>query len=41
MHHAASRFAMTAKEGDLPKALEGLSKITEQCVACHTAYRLK
>ncbi len=41
MHHAASRFAMIAKEGDLPKALEGLSKITEQCVACHSAYRLK
>ena len=41
MHHAASRFAMSAKEGDLPKALEGLSKITEQCVSCHTAYRLK
>jgi len=41
MHHAASRFAMTTKEGDLPKALDGLSKITEQCVACHTGYRLK
>ncbi len=40
MHHAASRFAMLAKEGDLPKALEGLSKVTEQCVACHTGYRV-
>lgn len=41
MHHAASRFAMTAKEGDLPQALEALSKISEQCVGCHAAYRLK
>ena len=41
MHHAASRFSMTAREGDLPRALEGLSKVTQQCVACHTAYRLK
>lgn len=40
MHHAASRFAMTAKEGDLPRALASLSKVTEQCVACHAAYRL-
>ncbi len=41
MHHAASRFALTANEGDLPKALEGLAKVTEQCVACHAVYRLK
>lgn len=41
MHHAASRFAMTAKEGDLPATLEGLSRVTQQCVACHAAYRLK
>lgn len=40
MHHAASRFAMTAKEGDLTRALDGLSKVTEQCVACHTTYRI-
>lgn len=40
MHHAASRFAMTAKEGELPRALEGLSKVTEQCVACHMGYRV-
>lgn len=40
MHHAASRFAMTAKEGDLTKALDGLSKVTEQCVACHMGYRV-
>ena len=40
MHHAASRFAMTAQEGDLARALNGLSKVTEQCVACHDAYRV-
>lgn len=40
MHHAASRFAMTANEGDLIQALDGLSKVTEQCVACHMNYRV-
>jgi hypothetical protein len=40
MHHAASRFAMTVKEGDARKSLDGLSQITQQCVACHAAYRL-
>lgn len=40
MHHAASRFAMIASEGDLPKALDALSKVTEQCVACHMNYRV-
>jgi cytochrome c556 len=41
MHHAASRFAMTAQEGDLARALEDLSKVTDQCVACHSAYRVR
>ncbi|MCG6933809.1 MAG: cytochrome c [Gallionella sp.] len=40
MHHAASRFAMTASEGDLPRSLAALSKVTEQCVACHMTYRV-
>jgi cytochrome c556 len=40
MHHAASRFAMTASEGDLSKSLDALSKVTEQCVACHMSYRV-
>ncbi len=40
MHHAASRFAMVVKEGDALKSLDGLAKITQQCVACHAAYRL-
>ena len=45
MHQAASRFAVTAQEAgvtrDLPRALGALSRVTEQCVACHAAYRLK
>lgn len=41
MHHAASRFAMTAQEGDLPRALDSLSKVTQQCVACHSTYRVQ
>lgn len=40
MHHAASRFAISAKEGDVLKSLQDLSRITQQCVACHAAYRL-
>lgn len=40
MHHAASRFAITVKEGDMLQSLDGLTKITQQCVACHAAYRL-
>jgi len=45
MHHAASRFAVTAQETavtrDLPRALGALSEVTAQCVACHASYRLK
>jgi len=41
MHHAASRFAMAAQEGDLPHALNTLSKVTQQCVACHLTYRVQ
>jgi cytochrome c556 len=40
MHHAASRFARSAQEGDLAKALADLSGITRQCVACHASYRV-
>lgn len=43
MHKAASQFALvvqeTGVEGNLARALETLSKVTEQCVACHAAYR--
>lgn len=40
MHHAASRFARTAQEGDGQKALENLAQVTQQCVACHAGYRV-
>ncbi len=40
MHHAASRFVITVKEGDILKSLDGLAKVTEQCVACHAAFSL-
>jgi len=40
MHHAASRFARSAHEGDLNKALTDLGGVTQQCVACHAAYRV-
>jgi hypothetical protein len=45
MHHAASRFAVTAQEagatGDLKPVFAGLAEITAQCVGCHSGYRLK
>jgi hypothetical protein len=44
MHRAASRFAVVAGEsaqtGDLAPALTALTRITAQCVACHSAYRV-
>jgi hypothetical protein len=44
MHRAASRFALIAQEAsvdrDLSRALKSLSVVTEQCVACHAAYRI-
>lgn len=45
MHRAASRFARTVQEapvkGDLSAVFDGYSKILQQCVACHAAYRVK
>jgi hypothetical protein len=45
MHRAASRFARVAEEAgvrrDLRPALQALSDVTQQCVACHADYRLK
>ncbi len=48
MHHAASRFVIVAENAELNpgkaaqhevyKALQG---ITENCVACHTSYRIR
>lgn len=44
MHKAASQFAVTVVDagttGDVKPALGALSKVTQQCVACHSAYRL-
>lgn len=43
MHRAASQFALVAKEtavdGNMKRAVGALAKITQQCVACHAAYR--
>jgi hypothetical protein len=43
MHQAASRFALVAQEtgadGNVARAVGALSQVTEQCVACHAAYR--
>ncbi|HIJ26801.1 MAG: hypothetical protein HN455_09985 [Gammaproteobacteria bacterium] len=41
MHHAASRFALRAQEGDLNAALLALSEVTRACVACHAGYRIR
>jgi hypothetical protein len=45
MHRAASRFALEASSagatGDIRPALAALAAVTQQCVACHAAYRLK
>ncbi|TCV90241.1 cytochrome c [Sulfurirhabdus autotrophica] len=40
MHHAASRFAITAREGDLKASLSGLAKVTQQCIACHSSFKI-
>lgn len=44
MHQAASRFAIIAQEsaveGDAKRAIGALSAITQQCVACHSAFRV-
>lgn len=41
MHKAASRFALTAQEGEALPAYQALSNITSACVACHSGYRVK
>jgi len=44
MHKAASRFATIVQEGGLegstPKIAEGLAGVMQQCVACHSSYRV-
>lgn len=45
MHKAASQFALNVEEkgldGDYKTILSDLSKITQQCVACHSSYRVQ
>lgn len=44
MHKAASRFAEAAKdaevEGGLSKAFSSLSEVMQQCVSCHSGFRV-
>jgi len=44
MHHAASRFALVARDaevdGGLEKAFGALSEVMQQCVACHSSYKV-
>jgi len=44
MHHAASQFSLAAKDaeidGGLAKAFGALSEVMQQCVACHSAYKI-
>jgi hypothetical protein len=45
MHRSASRFAVavldTGATGDVRPALSALARVTQQCVACHSAYRVQ
>lgn len=41
MHRAASRFALTAQEGDILSAYRALAEVTSACVTCHAAYRIR
>ena len=45
MHHAASRFALVAREpatdDHVARTLAALAPVSERCVACHAAFRLK
>jgi hypothetical protein len=44
MHRAASRFAIAAKDaeldGGLNKAFSALSEVMQQCVACHSGFKV-
>ena len=41
LHKSASDFARIAKTGDRKETLQALSRVTQNCVACHAAYRLR
>lgn len=40
-HRAASAFARIAASGDREKTVAALPTLTQSCVACHYAYRLR
>jgi hypothetical protein len=44
MHRAASRFALAARDADLEEGLNvafsALSEVMQQCVACHSGYKV-
>jgi hypothetical protein len=44
VHHAASQFAITARDaevaGDLGAAFGALSQVMRQCVTCHEGLRV-
>lgn len=41
MHHAASRFALRAQEGDVLPAYAALQEVTAACTTCHAGYRIR
>jgi len=48
MHHAASRFVIIARDAELDpgiqsqrKVYKALQEITDNCNACHQAYRIR
>ena len=41
MHKMASRFALTAQEGDLLAAYKKLAAVTSSCVSCHSRYKIR
>ena len=41
MHKSASDFAVVALTHDPQSSLEALSKVTQNCVACHSSYRIR
>ncbi len=41
MHHAASRFALRAQEGEVLPAYAALQKVTAACITCHAGYRIR
>ena len=40
-HEASSQLALTLKEKDMAKAIDGLANVTQVCVMCHATYRVR